>query len=258
VNGQVEMAAAFDRAGFAAVDVHMSDLLAGRRAADFKGWSPAAASPTATCSAPGRAGPSPSCSTRLRDEFAAFFARQDTFALGVCNGCQMMSQLPDHPRRRALAALPRNQVEQFEARFTMVEVPRIARRCSSPAWPARRCPSSFRTARAAPCSTMRRRRSKVRRLRYVDNHGRVAANLPFNPNGSPDGIAGVTTADGRFTIMMPHPERVFRTVQMSWHPETGARMARGCACSATRAAAPGRRPAWHTARVLLRRREIRR
>jgi len=156
----------------------------------------------------------------LRVEFEAFFARSGTFALGVCNGCQMMSNLAEIiPGADHWPRFARNRSEQFEARFVMVEVPQS--------------PSLFLDGMAgsrlpivvshgegrADFSAHGQQNQAVVALRYIDNHGRVAATYPFNPNGSPDGIAGLTTADGRFTIMMPHPERIYRTVQMSWHPE---------------------------------------
>jgi phosphoribosylformylglycinamidine synthase len=221
VNGQVEMAAAFDRAGFAAVDVHMSDLQARRVAlADFSGLVACGGFSYGDVLGAGQGwAKSILFNDALRDGFAAFFERKDTFALGVCNGCQMMSNLAEIiPGADAWPRFARNRSEQFEARFVMVEVPRN--------------PSLFLDGMAgsrlpivvshgegrADFAMHGKQENAIVALRYVDNHGRVAATYPFNPNGSPDGIAGLTTADGRFTIMMPHPERIFRTVQMSWHP----------------------------------------
>jgi len=153
----------------------------------------------------------------LSDEFAAFFARPDSFALGVCNGCQMMSHLAAIiPGADAWPRFERNRSEQFEARFTLVEIP------ESPSiffagMAGSRIPVvvSHGEGRAVFSSS----KKSALALRYIDNRGRVAETYPANPNGSPDGLAGVTTADGRFTIMMPHPERVFRVSQMSWHPK---------------------------------------
>jgi phosphoribosylformylglycinamidine synthase len=221
VNGQVEMAAAFDRAGFAAVDVHMSDLQARRVAlTDFAGLVACGGFSYGDVLGAGQGwAKSILFNDALRDGFAAFFERKDTFALGVCNGCQMMSNLAEIiPGADAWPRFARNRSEQFEARFVMVEVPRN--------------PSLFLDGMAgsrlpivvshgegrADFAMHGKQENAIVALRYVDNHGRVAATYPFNPNGSPDGIAGLTTADGRFTIMMPHPERIFRTVQMSWHP----------------------------------------
>ena len=223
VNGQVEMAAAFDRAGFAAYDVHMSDLQAHRVAlTDFSGLVACGGFSYGDVLGAGQGwAKSILFNDSLRAEFAAFFARRETFALGVCNGCQMMSHLTEIiPGAEGWPRFARNRSEQFEARFVMVEVPRS--------------PSLFLDGMAgsrlpivvshgegrADFSAHGRQDSAIVALRYIDNHGRVAATYPFNPNGSPDGIAGLTTADGRFTVMMPHPERIFRTVQMSWHPDS--------------------------------------
>jgi phosphoribosylformylglycinamidine synthase len=155
---------------------------------------------------------------RLKDHFAAFFNRADTFALGVCNGCQMMSNLASIiPGAQDWPTFHRNRSEQFEARFVMVEIP------ESPSiffkgMAGMRAPVvvSHGEGRAVFAGDAGK---AITAMRYIDNAGKVAASYPFNPNGSPEGITGLTTADGRFTIMMPHPERVFRTVQMSWHPE---------------------------------------
>jgi len=223
VNGQVEMAAAFDRAGFAAVDVHMSDIISGRvKLADFKGFAACGGFSYGDVLGAGEGwAKSILFNSRARDEFAAFFGRGDTFALGVCNGCQMMSNLHDIiPGAEHWAHFSRNQSEQFEARFVMVEVQ------PSPSiffngMAGSRMPivvshgegyADFSNAKklmaAQPLVT----------LRYVDNTGRPTETYPLNPNGSPQGITGLTTPDGRFSIMMPHPERIFRAVQNSWFP----------------------------------------
>jgi len=223
VNGQVEMAAAFDRAGFAAVDVHMSDIIAGRvRLADFKGVAACGGFSYGDVLGAGEGwAKSILFNPRARDEFEAFFRRGDTFALGVCNGCQMMSNLHEIvPGADNWAHFGRNQSEQFEARFVMVEVQQ------SPSiffegMAGSRMPivvahgegyadfaNAQRLAAAQPLVT----------LRYVDNTGCPTETYPLNPNGSPQGITGLTTQDGRFSIMMPHPERVFRAVQNSWYP----------------------------------------
>jgi phosphoribosylformylglycinamidine synthase len=219
VNGEVEMAAAFDRAGFACIDVHMSDLMAGRvHLADFKGLAACGGFSYGDVLGAGQGwAKSVLFHPELKDEFAAFFARPDTFALGVCNGCQMMSNLASIiPGASAWPTFHRNRSEQFEARFAMVEIPRS--------------PSIFFAGMAGSKLPVvvshgegravfaNNKRPDIA-LRYIDNRGAVATSYPFNPNGSPDGITGVTTPDGRFTIMMPHPERVFRAVQMSWRPD---------------------------------------
>jgi phosphoribosylformylglycinamidine synthase len=222
VNGQVEMAAAFDRTGFAAIDVHMSDLQFRRVAlADFHGLAACGGFSYGDVLGAGQGwAKSILFNDALRAEFEAFFGRADTFALGVCNGCQMMSNLAEIiPGAEQWPRFAKNRSEQFEARLVMVEVPQS--------------PSLFLDGMAgsrlpivvshgegrADFSAHGKQASAIVALRYVDNRGRVAASYPFNPNGSPEGIAGLTTPDGRFTIMMPHPERIFRTVQMSWHPE---------------------------------------
>ncbi|MEW6164402.1 MAG: phosphoribosylformylglycinamidine synthase [Pseudomonadota bacterium] len=219
VNGEVEMAAAFDRAGFAAVDVHMSDLMAGRvHLADFKGFAACGGFSYGDVLGAGQGwAKSILFNARLKDEFSAFFQRADTFALGVCNGCQMMSNLASIiPGAQGWPTFHRNRSEQFEARFTMVEImasPSIF--FSGMAGSKLPVVVSHGEGRAVFAGEQK----SVLAARFVDHRGAPAAAYPFNPNGSPDGVTGVTTPDGRFTIMMPHPERVFRTAQMSWHPE---------------------------------------
>jgi len=223
VNGQVEMAAAFDRAGFNAVDVHMSDIISGRvKLEDFKGFAACGGFSYGDVLGAGEGwAKSILFNPRARDEFAAFFQRNDTFALGVCNGCQMMSNLHDIiPGAENWAHFSRNQSEQFEARFVMVEV--------------QKSPSIFLDGMAgsrmpivvshgegyADFSNAKKLTAaqELVTLRYVDNTGQPTETYPLNPNGSPQGITGLTTPDGRFSIMMPHPERVFRAVQNSWYP----------------------------------------
>ena len=226
VNGHVEMAAAFDRAGFAAVDVHMSDLLGGRRSlADFQGAVACGGFSYGDVLGAGKGWAKTILfNERVRDNFLTFFSRGDSFALGVCNGCQMMSVL----REMITGAddwplFERNRVEQFEARFSMVEVP------ESPSlffagMAGSKLPVvvAHGEGRAVFASAEQQARAWVA-MRFIDHTGQATQTYPDNPNGSPAGITGLTTADGRFTIMMPHPERVFRSVQMSWHPrEWGA------------------------------------
>ena len=221
VNSQYEMASALDRAGFTAVDVHMTDLLAGRASlADFKGF--AACGGFSYGDVLGGGGGWAKTilhNPKLAEQFAAFFGRGDTFALGVCNGCQMMSQLSTMiPGARHWPRFERNASEQFEGRLVMVEVvesPSIffAGMASS------RMPiaNAHGEGRAVFRSEEDRAQALVA-VRYVDSQGRPTERYPYNPNGSPGGITGLTTPDGRFTILMPHPERVRRTVQMSWQP----------------------------------------
>ena len=219
VNGQVEMAAAFDRAGFASVDVHMSDLHSGRvKLSDFAGFAACGGFSYGDVLGAGQGwAKSILFNARLRDEFAAFFARGDSLALGVCNGCQMMSHLaPIIPGAEYWPSFQRNRSEQFEARFVMVEITESPSLFFS-GMAGSRLPVVVSHGEGRAVFAGNQENARVA-IRYVDNHGAVAKTYPFNPNGSPDGITGVTTADGRFTIMMPHPERIFRSVQMSWHP----------------------------------------
>ena len=221
VNGHIEMAAAFDRAGFASIDVHMSDILSGRVSlAGFKGTVACGGFSYGDVLGAGKGWARTILfNARARDEFSSFFGRGDTFALGVCNGCQMMSALKTLiPGADAWPRFERNTVEQFEARFTMVELPQ------SPSlffdgMTGSRLPVvvSHGEGQAVYDSADQQAKALVT-MRFLDNAGQPTEVYPYNPNGSPEGITGVTTADGRFTIMMPHPERVFRSVQMSWHP----------------------------------------
>ncbi|MBV2235508.1 MAG: phosphoribosylformylglycinamidine synthase [Sterolibacterium sp.] len=221
VNGHLEMAAAFSRAGFAAHDVHMSDLQTGRLSlADFQGFAACGGFSYGDVLGAGQGwAKSILFNTRLHDDFAAFFARRDSFALGVCNGCQMMSHLAGViPGAAHWPGFQRNRSEQFEARLVQVEIP------DSPSiffqgMAGSRLPVivSHGEGRAEFAAGRDPAQAAVA-LRYVDHQGRPAMTYPANPNGSPEGLAGVTTADGRFTIMMPHPERTFRNVQLSWRP----------------------------------------
>jgi phosphoribosylformylglycinamidine synthase len=156
---------------------------------------------------------------RTRDEFSAFFGRGDTFALGVCNGCQMMSHLRDLiPGAQHWPRFLRNRSEQFEARFVMAEVmPSPSLFFSGMAGSRMPIATAHGEGRAVfdrPGSDT----AALLALRFVDHRGAPTETYPLNPNGSPQGATGFTTADGRFTVLMPHPERVFRTVQQSWHP----------------------------------------
>ncbi len=223
VNGQMEMAAAFDRAGFESVDVHMTDIITGRIAlSGFKGFVACGGFSYGDVLGAGEGwAKSILFNARAREQFGLFFQRDDAFALGVCNGCQMMSNLHELiPGTEHWPHFVRNRSEQFEARVAMVEVPK------SPSlffdgMAGSRMPiavahgegfAEFRDG--AQLSAAR----KLVALRFVDNHGKVTERYPLNPNGSPEGITGLTTPDGRFTIVMPHPERVFRSIQNSWHP----------------------------------------
>ncbi|MGI9303703.1 MAG: phosphoribosylformylglycinamidine synthase, partial [Gammaproteobacteria bacterium] len=225
VNGQIEMAAAFDRAGFAAVDVHMTDLISGRLTlSDFLGVVAGGGfSYGDVLGGGGGWAKSILFNNRARDAFGEFLARGDVFGLGVCNGCQMFSQLRELvPGATHWPRFMANRSEQFEARFCQVEVlasPSIF--LSGMHGSVVPIAVAHGEGRAAfDCETPQDvlQAGKVA-LRYVDNHGDATERYPHNPNGSPLGIAGLSNDDGRFTIMMPHPERVFRTVQNSWHPD---------------------------------------
>jgi phosphoribosylformylglycinamidine synthase len=224
VNSQYEMAAAFMRAGFAVVDVHMSDLLDGRDAlCNYQGLVACGGfSFGDVLGAGGGWAKSILYHTRTRDQFEEFFHRSDTFALGVCNGCQMLSQLRELiPGADNWPRFLRNTSEQFEARLSLVEV------VESPSlflhgMAGSRIPiaTSHGEGRAHfDNDEARYGASYTVAMRYVDNYGKVADSYPANPNGSRDGICGLSNEDGRITIMMPHPERVALTKQNSWHPE---------------------------------------
>jgi phosphoribosylformylglycinamidine synthase len=226
VNGQVEMAAAFQRAGFTAVDVHMSDITAGRTTlAGFQGVAACGGFSYGDVLGAGEGwAKSILFNARARDELAAFFARSDSFGLGVCNGCQMFSNLHELIDGAELwPRFVRNRVEQFESRLSLVEV------LDSPSLffagmagsrlPVPVAHGEGRVEFADGEGAEKVRAAGLIALRFVDNRGRATETYPANPNGSPGGMTGLTTPDGRFTIMMPHPERVFRTVQYSWHPE---------------------------------------
>ena len=222
VNGQIEMAAAFDSAGFTAVDVHMSDILAGRiDLDDFKGLVACGGFSYGDVLGAGRGWASTILhNNTARQQFSNFFNRQDTFVLGVCNGCQMLSQLKELiPGSDHWPQFERNISEQFEARFSLVEIvesPSIL--LKGMAGSTMPIAVAHGEGRAQFASTNDVDNALVS-MRYVDNYGKPTERYPNNPNGSPRGITALTTTDGRVTIMMPHPERVTRTVQHSWHPD---------------------------------------
>ena len=226
VNGQVEMAAAFDRAGFSAIDVHMSDILSGRVSLDeFKGLVACGGFSYGDVLGAGEGwAKSILFNSRARDGFQAFFERKDSFALGVCNGCQMMSNLHELiPGSEFWPHFVRNRSEQFEARVAMVQVQESAS-IFLQGMAGSRMPiaiahgeghAEFENEEALLEADL----SGCVAMRFIDNHGKVTETYPANPNGSPRGITGLTSRDGRVTIMMPHPERVFRAVQNSWQPD---------------------------------------
>ena len=224
VNGQIEMAAAFTRAGFDAYDVHMSDLMAGRvHLADFKMLAACGGFSYGDVLGAGEGwAKSILFHPALRDQFAAFFADPDTLTLGVCNGCQMVSNLAEIiPGAEAWPKFKRNLSEQFEARLSMVHVPKsaslILNEMQGSSLPVVVSHGEGRADFALHGGKISDGLGIA--LQYVDGQNQVTQTYPLNPNGSPQGIAGVTNADGRVTIMMPHPERVYRAAQMSWKPE---------------------------------------
>jgi len=218
VNGHIEMAAAFYQAGFNSVDVHMSDLLSGRvNLKDFKGLVACGGFSYGDVLGAGRGwSQSILMHSNIRNEFHDFFERTDTFSLGICNGCQMFSYLNELiPGAKHWPTFHRNESEQFEARLSLVEVVES--------------PSIFLSGMAGSIlpitvahgegKVMLNKEEPLTALRYVDHHHQPTKTYPMNPNGSPHGVTGFTTTDGRVTIMMPHPERVFRAAQFSWRPK---------------------------------------
>ena len=225
VNGQVEMAAAFDKAGFASIDVHMTDIINGNISlGEFKGLVACGGfSYGDVLGAGGGWAKSILYNQQARDSFEAFFYREDTFALGVCNGCQMLSHLKDLiPGARHWPRFIRNVSEQFEARLAMVKVEK-SNSILLTDMAGSRLPIVVAhgegQAQFASDSAMEKS-NQYTALRYIDNNGNTTETYPLNPNGSPQGITGLSNEDGRFTIMMPHPERIFRKAQFSYYPET--------------------------------------
>ncbi|HEY6881414.1 MAG TPA: phosphoribosylformylglycinamidine synthase [Polyangiales bacterium] len=221
VNGQIEMAAAFDRAGFSAIDVHMSDLLEGRiQLSSFQGLVACGGFSYGDVLGAGQGwAKSILFHERVRADFQAFFARGETFALGVCNGCQMMSGLREIiPGAQSWPRFVRNRSESFEARVSLLRIER------SPSVLLAGMEGSIlpiAVAHGEGRAEFAREADKSQTLvsaRFVDNRGEPTMRYPQNPNGSPDGICALTTPDGRITIMMPHPERVTRALNHSWHP----------------------------------------
>ena len=225
VNSHLEMAAAFDRAGFDAVDVHMSDVLSQAVSLeDFKGLAACGGFSYGDVLGAGEGwAKSILFNSKASDEFSAFFARQDTFSLGVCNGCQMLSNLKSLiPGTEHWAHFVTNQSERFEARVAMVEVQESAsvllNGMAGSRMPIAVSHGEGRAEFGGQGDIDALNAANQVALRYVDNYGKVTTQYPANPNGSVEGITGLTSSDGRATIMMPHPERVFRAVANSWRP----------------------------------------
>ena len=226
INGQVEMAAAFERAGFESVDVHMTDLIAGR--VDLKDMQALVAcggfSYGDVLGAGSGWAKSILYNDRLSDMFSAYFDRKETVSLGVCNGCQMVSQLKSIiPGAENWPAFTRNRSEQFEGRLSSVEImPSVSVILSGMEGSRVPIPVAHGEGYANFEQTGDLQALKAGgqlALRYVDHFGNVAERYPLNPNGSPEGITSVTTVDGRVTVMMPHPERAFRGIQLSYAPD---------------------------------------
>ena len=221
-NSQVEMAWAFDQAGFEAVDVHMTDLLQGLTTLDqYQGFVAVGGFSYGDVLGAGEGwARSIRFNTALADQFAQYFAQPNHFALGICNGCQMLAALADMiPGAQSWPRFTRNVSEKYEARLSLVEV------LDSPSiffkgMAGSRLPVAV--AHGEGYADFRRQGDAslvVKAARFVDHQGRATEQYPYNPNGSPDGLTAVTTADGRFTALMPHPERVTRNVMLSWAPE---------------------------------------
>ena len=223
VNSHIETAWVMHQAGFAAVDVHMSDLIAGRaKLDDFQGVIAVGGFSYGDVLGAGEGWAKTILfNGLLAEQFARFFQRTDTFGLGVCNGCQMMSNLKAIiPGAHAWPKFTRNKSEQFEARFGMVEVLDSPSMFFSGMAGTKTAIAIAHGEGFADFSQTGDSAEVIRALRFVDNRGEATEAYPFNPNGSPQGLTAVTTADGRFSVMMPHAERVFRSAQQSWHPES--------------------------------------
>jgi len=227
VNSHLEMAASFSRAGFSAVDVHMSDILAGRVAlSEFKGLAACGGFSYGDVLGAGEGWAKTILyNTQAREQFQQFFHRNDTFSLGVCNGCQMMSNLKALiPGAELWPHFVRNASEQFEARFSLVKIESsgsvLLDSMAGSHMPVAVAHGEGRAEFSDKAAKDKCEASDAVAIRFVDNSVKITERYPANPNGSPSGITGLTSTDGRATIMMPHPERIFRTVCNSWHPQT--------------------------------------
>ena len=226
VNSHLEMAAAFNRAGFAAVDVHMSDILEGRLTLEqFKGLVACGGFSYGDVLGAGEGwAKSILFNDMARDQFQNFFHREDTFSLGVCNGCQMLSTLKELiPGTEHWPRFVTNKSERFEARFSLVEIQEnpsvFFSGMAGSRMPIAVSHGEGHAEFANDAATQVALESGTVAVKFVDNYGNPTTQYPANPNGSPEGITGITSTDGRATVMMPHPERVFRAVANSWHPD---------------------------------------
>jgi phosphoribosylformylglycinamidine synthase len=227
VNGQIEMAAAFTRAGFEAVDVHMTDLIEGRAdLTDMRGAIACGGFSFGDVLGAGRGWAATfRYNARAQTAIRKFVDRADTFLLGVCNGCQMVADLaPDlvASTRDVWPRFVRNKSDRFESRLVMLRIedsPSLFfRGMAGSRIPIANAHGEGRAEFSAPSQLDALEKQNLVAARFVDGRGDITEQYPANPNGSPHGIASVTTSDGRVTVIMPHPERVFRTVQLSWHP----------------------------------------
>jgi phosphoribosylformylglycinamidine synthase len=220
------MAAAFDKAMFSSLDVHMSDILTGRVGLDgFVGLVACGGFSYGDVLGAGQGWAKTILfNSRVRDQFESFFRRSDTFSLGVCNGCQMLSQLRDLiPGSQFWPEFKRNRSEQFEARFSLVKIEKspsvLLDTMSGSHLPIAIAHGEGRAQFRSAVAKKQLETAGLVGIRFVDNNLQITSTYPANPNGSPGGITGVCSEDGRVTLMMPHPERVFRAVQNSWYPE---------------------------------------
>ncbi len=225
INGEVEMAAAFDRAGFESIDVHMTDILSGKISlGEFRGLVACGGFSYGDVLGAGEGwAKSILFNARARKEFETFFHRRDTFTLGVCNGCQMVSNLKDLiPGAEHWPRFVQNTSERFEARFVSLKVEEtpavLLKGMAGSVLPIAVAHGEGRAEFVSRDAAEACLKTGLVSLRYVDGKHAYTERYPLNPNGSPFGITGLTSKDGRALIMMPHPERVFRTVQYSWHP----------------------------------------
>ncbi|MBC7404187.1 MAG: phosphoribosylformylglycinamidine synthase subunit PurQ, partial [Cytophaga sp.] len=222
VNSHIETAYVMHKAGFTAVDVHMSDLISGRaRLSDFKGLVAVGGFSYGDVLGAGEGWAKTILfNTMMAEQFSEFFNRTDTFGLGICNGCQMMSNLKSIiPGATAWPKFTKNKSEQFEGRFVMVEVLE-SKSIFMQDMAGLQTPIAIAHGEGyADFSVTGDMKAAQIAMRFVDNHGDITEIYPYNPNGSPLGITAVTNDDGRFTVMMPHAERVFRSVLNSWHPQ---------------------------------------
>jgi phosphoribosylformylglycinamidine synthase len=226
VNSHIEMAAALYRAGFEPYDVHMTDLVSGRaQLADYRGFVACGGFSYGDVLGAGEGwAKSILFNAQLREAFSRFFARTDTFSLGICNGCQMMSTLRELiPGADYWPRFVRNRSEQFEARLSLVEVTKspsiFFAGMEGSRMPIAVAHGEGRAEFSTPDGLDTLVAANLMSLRFIDNYGRPTERYPANPSGAPAGLTGITSSDGRATLLMPHPERVYRTVQNSWHPD---------------------------------------